>query len=94
MRTLAMLASDGRLTDAASMAGRHWGLGGYLLVSALGCGPNAPGRSPECQATVNRCVEACGTQPEALSPREQSLPSPYGTNVKGNECEQRCLNRC
>jgi hypothetical protein len=65
-----------------------------VALAVLGCARGVGARSPECNAIINRCIQSCGDRPEVLSPREQTVSSPEGTNTQMNSCEASCQSKC
>jgi len=51
-------------------------------------------RTPDCNAQVNSCMQACSEQPAALEPRSQAVSAGEQTHIPASSCEQRCRNKC
>ncbi len=66
------------------------GLLAFVIV-CVACTKGAPARDPEC---VNRCMQECQNQPEALEPRNMAVPAEghMGNTMSG--CDQTCTSRC
>ena len=66
-------------------------LGAFVLCA---CSTGVNRRSSDCKATVNRCVDRCAGQAEALSPRNSAIDSEGRAQVAPSSCERNCYRDC